>query len=525
MGDLMASAYKLDIDTSDLERASKLFSGIQSGLYGLKDKLYDIASLGGLLTPVFDEIKNIADDTKDILEDWSDSLDSVTSKMGKILSLIRNMAMTPINLFADALDFFNDISEGGQTRSRNAKPLGTSADKLLALEKAEKIMDTGGAFITMMEALSRSLGTQQGMQSFAQLGFTQDKAIEQFKSGQGIEFLFDFLEQINNQIAARGGQFTPATKETMNDALGNILGLDIESFLSQYSDLNKINREYKEQYKNIKGTSGSLKKMRENTNRLSETFNTLKISIANELYPIFDDLAQEVQKNLLPLFNEFKKSGMYKELQDLAKQASGKVKEYMDDPNLIKNLIKKIDSGFDIFKDVVFALMNAISYLPGAGDLKKYLQEENNKKINSAIGNFNSFLGSQGINVDLKNHDYNDPNSFLGLGPNKKDIYTMVDDEQIRNFLNNLAGDTLLDEKNNAIGGRKNNNILYNNLSRFAEQWAKLSSQGQNKDISLDFSIRGNNLVLRLKDKYGQKLGQDFTQDIISIDRQLGVNK
>lgn len=369
------AAYSIKVNINDIKNAMGSLEEMVDSLDDLKDQLNDLIPKESLKN--LDKLKKGFLAIKNIMSEIKDKVGGMADNLGRALSAVRNIAMTPIGIFGGAKDFFDSISQGSQLTSMNAKALRTQDSKLMGFTRAQQVFGMDGALTNVAENFHGSLATAEGLANFARLGLDGQKYLQSSKNGNGIESLFEFMKDMEKRIQESGGIDSLAANEVFNPALMGVSGLDTRNFMGIMSNMKGLENEYKKQAGSLKNVNPQLKQMERQINRTSIEFDKLKILIGGELYPIFADLAKNITNAIKPVFDEFKKGEGFKDLKKMLTQGASRISKTLTDPQALKELVNKFDDFLKLMKTVLLNLLKGVSYLPGVDSkLRDYANRE-----------------------------------------------------------------------------------------------------------------------------------------------------
>lgn len=306
------------------------------------------------------------EDLKKVLEVAFAPLKAAKIAMGGIFSIVRSIAMTPLNLasgllsglknaFNSMVDFASDkVSSWWQAQKQR-----TSTKNLLAVERTENTYGMNGMLSTLSETFSSSLRDYNRYGGLLSSGLSNDD-INRYQKMDSTEALFDALSKIRENGIANG--YNPNSKSFFDATdMGSAFGISFE----EYSKLIEILPMVTNDFKKFKSMIATNDRIMIHTNRVSNqlgvAFDNLKtrlisrfgpalLKLVEIIGPIIDDLSKEFTSNEnIKAFSE----GLKKIATDIkdffAEGGMKKLKEWL---NMFIEAIKATIRGFASFASI-----------------------------------------------------------------------------------------------------------------------------------------------------------------------------
>ena len=424
---------------SNLSELQKAFLDLNINANGMAAGLATVAMNTPGLTKIFSIAVKTAkafDDMRKVLEVAFTPLKAAKIAMGGIFSIVRSIAMTPLNLagglvnglknaFSSMVDFASDkVGSWWQAQKQR-----TDTRSLLAIQRTEDTYGMSGMLSTLSETFSSSLRDYTKYGGLLSSGLSNND-ISRYQKMDSTEAMLDALSKIRENGIANG--YDPNSRSYFDaTGIGEAFGISFEEYTKLIEVLPMVTSDLKK-FKSMIATND---KVMINTNRTSNqlgiAFDNLKTRLISRFGPALLKLAQTITPIIDNLSKEVFTNGNVKAFSDWLGKLATQIKDFFADGGMkklkewlnifveaIKATIKSFANFASMFSDdpiwqqIKEAMMSPMQLL--SADLNKSFKDMNSHLNTSSAGiHIASGLGTQmrklknaGIDIGSANEEY-----------------------------------------------------------------------------------------------------------------------
>lgn len=446
-------ADKVLKSTGETTERFKKFSKIKDSFSPLQQAFLDLninangAAAGlasiSLKTPGLSQMFTLAvktskafDDMRKVIKVVFTPLKTAKAAMGGIFSIVRSIAMTPLNLaggligglknaFSSMADFASDkVGSWWQAQTQR-----TDTRSLLAIQRTEDTYGMNGMLSTLSETFSSSLRDYTKYGGLLSSGLSNED-IGRYRKMDSTEAMLDALGKIRENGIANG--YDPNSRSYFDaTGMGEAFGISFEQYTKLIEVLPMVTSDLKK-FKSMIATNDKMMiSTNRTTNQLGVAFDNLKTRLISRFGPALLELAQTVtpivdklSKDVFTNDNVKAFSGWLVKLTAQIKDffADGGMKKLREWLNMFIDAIKATVKGFasfaslfsddPIWKQIKEAMMSPMEIL--TNDLQKTFKDMKagsstssaGIRVSSGLSLQMSKLKKQSIDIGTENEAY-----------------------------------------------------------------------------------------------------------------------
>lgn len=377
-------ADKVLRSTGETTERFKKFSNIKNSFSPLQQAFLDLninangAAAGlasiALKTPGLSQMFTLAvktskafDDMRKVLEVAFTPLKAAKVAMGGIFSIVRSIAMTPLNLaggligglknaFSSMADFASDkVGSWWQAQTQR-----TDTRSLLAIQRTEDTYGMNGMLSTLSETFSSSLRDYTKYGGLLSSGLSNDD-ISRYQKMDSTEAMLDALGKIRENGIANG--YDPNSRSYFDaTGMGEAFGISFE----QYTKLIEVLPMVTSDLKKFKSMIATNDKMMINTNRttnqLGVAFDNLKTRLISRFGPALLKLAQTVTPIVDQLSKDVFTNDNVKAFSNWLGKLATQIKDFFKEGGISK-LRQWVSKIIDIFSEMVYSIAKGLNII------------------------------------------------------------------------------------------------------------------------------------------------------------------
>lgn len=332
-------------------------NGIASGLATAALKAPGLSSLYSIAV----KTTKAFDDMRKVLEVAFTPLKAAKVAMGGIFSIVRSIAMTPLNLvgglvgglknaFSSMADFASDkVGSWWQAQTQR-----TDTRSLLALQRTEDTYGMSGMLSTLSETFSSSLRDYSKYGGLLSSGISNED-IGRYQKMDSTEAMFDALSKIRENGIANG--YDPNSRSYF-DATGmsEAFGISFEQYTKLIEVLPMVTKDFKT-FKSLLATNDKIMISTNRTsNQLGVAFDNLKTRLISRFGPALLKLAQTVAPIVDGLSKQVFSNDNVKAFSNWLAKLTEQIKSFFADGGM-----KKLKDWLNMFIDAIKATIKGFA--------------------------------------------------------------------------------------------------------------------------------------------------------------------
>lgn len=367
----MAAAYRFDIDLSGLTNASRSVDDLHDATQNVMRDFEEISEdIGKALGPL-NKLKSAADKLNQSFEKIKGSLAGIRDGLGKIFSILKAIALSPIQKMFDVFGQSLNYSDGTMEHRRSAAELRTTDKNLAAIDRAANLSGVGLSADNLKQ-LVQGLTDVERWGSFAKFGITDMQGLAKM---DGIEASLKVIPQLLEKIEAAGGFESINARALYGQDIQEILGVSFDQFRGSSSRLGNFEKEYRNQQ--VTRDYGVFEQNERSMKSLGYRMSDLWDSVLNKIMPSLNKLAGGFEKAAKTLTDKIVKSGALDKFAKWLESISGDLGE-----DMFNGFIKALEWTSKILFETFKWLANMLAKIPG------------NNRFKELAGQFNVATGS-----------------------------------------------------------------------------------------------------------------------------------
>lgn len=427
-------------------------NGIASGLATAALKAPGLSSLYSIAV----KTTKAFDDMRKVLEVAFTPLKAAKVAMGGIFSIVRSIAMTPLNLvgglvgglknaFSSMADFASDkVGSWWQAQTQR-----TDTRSLLALQRTEDTYGMSGMLSTLSETFSSSLRDYSKYRGLLSSGITNED-IGRYQNMDSTEAMFDALSKIRENGIANG--YDPNSRSYF-DATGmsEAFGISFEQYTKLIEVLPMVTKDFKT-FKSLLATNDKIMISTNRTsNQLGVAFDNLKTRLISRFGPALLKLAQTVTPIVDQLSKDVFTNDNVKAFSDWLGKLATQIKDFFKEGGISK-LRQWVSKLIDIFMEMLYGMSKALNFLGIVSDdshKSMFGGYQLREALNDAMDKVDKAAGWGDTTLGIKENRNNSLNRFRIDNVNGEltevaKYMTNQDKENIRALENRVKNDSSL---------------------------------------------------------------------------------
>ena len=435
-------------------------NGLASGLATAALKAPGLSSLFSIAV----KTTKAFDDMRKVLEVAFTPLKAAKVAMGGIFSIVRSIAMTPLNLVGGLVgglkNAFNSMADFASDRVGSwwqAQTQRTDTKSLLAIQRTEDTYGMNGMLSTLSETFSSSLRDYSKYGGLLSSGISNDD-ISRYQKMDSTEAMFDALSKIRENGIANG--YDPNSKSYFDaTGMGEAFGISFEQYTKLIEILPMVTKDFKT-FKSLLATNDKIMISTNRTsNQLGVAFDNLKTRLISRFGPALLKLAQTVTPIVDQLSKDVFTNDNVKAFSDWLGKLATQIKDFFKEGGISK-LRQWVSKIIDIFSEMVYGIAKGLNLIGlidddsfknmfGGYQLREALNDAMDK-VNNAKGWENSSFWGKENRLNSLNRLSIDNATGAGALTGVARYMTAQDKENIRALENRVRGDSSLGLKVNA---------------------------------------------------------------------------
>lgn len=338
-------------------------NGIASGLATAALKAPGLSSLFTIAA----KTTKAFDDMRKVLEVAFTPLKAAKVAMGGIFSIVRSIAMTPLNLvgglvgglknaFSSMADFASD-KVGSWWLAQTQR---TDTRSLLALQRTEDTYGMSGMLSTLSETFSSSLRDYSKYGGLLSSGISNED-IGRYQKMDSTEAMFDALSKIRENGIANG--YDPNSRSYFDaTGMGEAFGISFEQYTKLIEVLPMVTKDFKT-FKSLLATNDKIMISTNRTsNQLGVAFDNLKTRLISRFGPALLKLAQTVTPIVDQLSKDVFTNDNVKAFSDWLGKLATQIKDFFKEGGISK-LRQWVSKLIDIFTEMLYGMAKGLNFL------------------------------------------------------------------------------------------------------------------------------------------------------------------